>query len=148
MLQIFLCEIARVNKTTLEVNQNILIQVEESGNYELPLKQQDKNEWLIFIPHFNKQEQSKISFHYGYISTIVKQILSTLSTLSKEAFNDFFYKKLHEKEKIGDKVLCTNTYQKVFYNAESEEDFNNSQKMNFTQLPANIVFKHLPEFLI
>jgi hypothetical protein len=146
-VQIFLCEIARVDKTILNGNKTVTVHLKKGEGYQSPLKHEQRDEWQVMIPAFDSKEQAKISFHYANIGTAIKSILFSLSPLTKEAFNDFFYKTLHEKEKVAQKALCTNTYQKVYQNAISEEDFNKSQRAGFNPLPPHLVFPVLPPLL-
>jgi hypothetical protein len=148
ILQVFLCEIARVDAGLLNKGITIVITIQEAGGNERIMKHKDKDDWIAPIPKFNSKVQSEISYHYAFISIMIKEIFISISSFADETFNNFWWKILHEKEKIGEKAFCTNTYQKVYNNAIDEKAFDNSQRTNFKELPPHFVFSQLPKLLV
>lgn len=148
ILQIFLCEIARSNTHFLTNGKTIVIKIEEAIAYERIKKHQSKDDWIASVPKFNGKLQSEISFHYAFISLMIKEIFFSVTTFKEDDFNKYWWKILHEKEKVGDKAFSTNTYQKVYYNSVDEKAFNNSQRTAFNPLPPHTVFTQLPKLLI
>jgi hypothetical protein len=148
ILQILLCEIARSNTHFLTIGKTIAINIQEASAYERIKKHQSKDDWIASIPKFNGKLQSEISYHYAFISLMIKEIFFSITTFKEDDFNEYWWKILHEKEKVGDKVFSTNTYQKAYYNAVDEKAFNNSQRTAFNSLPPHTVFTQLPKLLI
>lgn len=148
ILQIFLCEIARLDTHFLDKGKTITINIEETSTYQRIKKHQIKKDWIASIPKFNSKIQSEISYHYAFISIMIKEIFLSLTSFREEKFNEYWWKILHEKKKIGDKAFSANTYQKVYYNAVDEKAFENSQKTVFNSLPPHSVFTQLPKLLV
>ena len=148
ILQIFLCEIARLNMDLLEKGKTIFINIKEGDTYERIKKHQSKDDWIASIPKFESKIESEIKYHYGFISIMIKELLYSITLFKKEDFNNYWWKILHEKEKIGEKAFSTNTYQKVYYNSINEKAFKSSQRTAFNPLPPHTVFIQLPKLLM
>lgn len=148
ILQIFLCEIARLNMDFLEKRKTITIHIKEANTYERIKKHQSKDDWIVSIPIFKSKIESEIKYHYGFVSIMIKKIFLSITLFQKEDFNNYWWKILHEKEKIGEKAFSTNTYQKVYYNSVGEKAFERSQRTAFNPLPPNTVFTQLPKLLM
>lgn len=148
ILQIFLCEIARLNTHFLEKGKTLIINIEEADGYQRIKKHRTKDDWIASIPKFNSKIESEIKYHYGFISIMIKEIFLSITSFNEEDFNNYWWQILHEKEKVGEKAFSTNTYQKVYYNAVSEKSFESSQRTAFNSLPPHCVFTQLPKLLI
>jgi hypothetical protein len=147
VLQIILCEITRTKKDLLAKNNRVTIKVRESITYTKIAKELKNDEWIVSIPIFDKKNKNEVRAHYAFVTSMIKQILLSLSTTAKSEFDNFWWKILFEKEKAGDKTLSTNTYQKVYYNAINENLFNLSQKTAFNSIASNVFFDQLPKLL-
>ena len=148
ILQVFLCEISRLGINVLQKEKNIEIVIDEGNQYERIKKQAQFDNWIASIPKLHSRVQDEIKYHYAYISIMIKQIFLSITVLNEQDFEEYWWKTLYEKERIADKALATNTYQKVYCNTVSEKAFDDSQKTAFNSLPAHTIFAQLPKLLI
>jgi hypothetical protein len=146
ILQVFLSEIARTGRDLLTKGRTIIIHVREGRDYERIKKHERMDDWLAVIPAFSSKEQPKISYHYAFISLMLKEVFLEIAATTEERFDEFWWA-LHEREKIGDRAFCTNTYQKVYRNAVGEDSFDKSQRAAFNPLPPHTVFTESPKYL-
>ncbi len=137
LLQITLCEIGLLGADLHLLELPVTINISLANDYAVFARQQpshEKTAWDISIPVLNTKEQAKIQFHYGFLATNIKLLLNDLSLLPKDEFEKVF-DDLYTKQKLGEKGLATNTYQKVYFNLLKEEDFNKSMRAAFQPLP-------------
>jgi hypothetical protein len=146
-LQVILCEIARVNKDVLKKDQIVNINITISEKYQPEELNENTGEWNVYIPRFDSKEQEKITFHYAFLGSITKSLLSSLSRLGSKEFDEFFNQTLHEKEKIAQRILCMNTYQKFFKNTIGDVEFEKSKRNGFNSLPPHLIFPKLHKLL-
>ena len=69
--------------------------------------------WDLAIPTLEVTDQLKIQYHYAFLSTCIRTLLSNLSLLPSKEFYDSF-DALYTKQNLGHKGLIINTYQKVY----------------------------------
>lgn len=148
LLQITLCEIGLCKADLHLLKTNAVIIIKQAPDYNTFDKQKPSHNdsvWEVFIPSFNSKELKEIKWHYGFIATNIKRILNDISLLRKDEFETIFTA-LYTSQKLGDKGLSVNTYQKVYFNFLKEEDFDKSKRSDFAQGPQNDVTKR-PEFI-
>ena len=80
------------------------------------------------------KEQKDIQFHYEYLAAYVKLLLKDLSLLPGDQF-DAAFDKLYIEQKLGEKGLIINTYQKVYFNFQSAEKFDSTRRADFSPPP-------------
>jgi len=148
LLQIHLCEIGLSGNDLHLLETHLKIIIEEGAEY-VPIEQQPSHDELVYkitLPAFDSKEQSKIQYHYAFLATAIKRLIQDLSLLKQEEFNQVF-EDLYEKQKLGEKGLSINTYQKVYFNFLSKEDFEKSQRSQFESLRENNALFNIPEYL-
>lgn len=147
-LQIFLCELARLNSNFLETNKSISILIEEALDYQQAKNNIEHGRWIVSIPKFESKEQKEISYHYGFISVVIKKIFRSISTFGEKEFEDFWWRVLHEEGKVGKKAFNSNAYQKEYSTAVDSKVFTDSQRAAFPQPPPHLAFERLPMLLV
>ncbi len=147
MLQIFLCEIARLKKGLLKTGMSVRISVVQSPGYDTIKKHISADDWIAPIPEFRGKEQKEIGYHCATVSIMVKDLLQEYIAVTDEEF-EAFWKMLHEKELVGEKACGVNPYQKVYYNAVSKDVFDAAQRTAFTSPPAEKVFGEAQKLLV
>lgn len=137
LLQITLCEIGLLNTDLHLLELPVTVSISSAQGYSKFLTQRPSHENTVYdleIPVCDEKEQSKISFHYGFLATNVKILLNDLSLLPKDEFEKIF-EELYNKQKLGEKGLATNTYQKVYFNLLNKEDFDKLMRSAFQHVP-------------
>lgn len=137
LLQITLCEVGLLNADFHLLELPITITISLANDYTNFIHQQPSHEntaWDISIPVLDAKEPAKIQLHYGFLATNIKLLLNNLSLLPKDEFEKVF-NDLYAKQKLGEKGLVINTYQKVYFNLLNEEDFNKSMRAAFQPIP-------------
>jgi len=149
LLQITLCEIGLLGTDLHLLQLPVIINITQAMDYTNWLNQRpshEKSVWDLAIPSLDTKEQSKIQFHYGYIATNIKILLNDLSLLPKEEFDKIF-DDLYIKQRLGEKGLSINTYQKVYFNLLSVQDFDKAMRGGFPSAAANSSDNKQPNFL-
>lgn len=149
LLQITLCEIGLLGKDLHLLHMPVTINITQATDYTNWLTQRPshkKSVWDAYIPALDTEEQSKIQFHYGYIATNIKILLNDLSLLPKEEFDKIF-DDLYIKQRLGEKGLSINTYQKVYFNLLSVQDFDKAMRSGFASATEMSSENRLPNFL-
>lgn len=149
LLQITLCEIGLLGTDLHLLQLPVIINITQAMDYTNWLNQcpsHEKSVWDAAIPSLDTKEQSKIQFHYGYIATNIKILLNDLSLLPKEEFDKIF-DDLYIKQRLGEKGLSINTYQKVYFNLLSVQDFDKAMRAGFPSAAANSSDNKPPNFL-
>jgi hypothetical protein len=149
LLQITLCEIGMLGTDLHLLQMPVTINICQAEDYTNWIKQQpsyEKSVWDAAIPSLDTKEQAKIQFHYGYIATNIKILLNDLSLLPKDEFDKIF-DALYIQQKLGEKGLSINTYQKVYFNLLSVEGFNKAMRLGFVSLPESRANLRHPNFL-
>lgn len=149
LLQITLCEIGLLATDLHLLQIPVTINITQAEDYTNWIKQRPSHErsiWDVAIPPLNTKEQFEIQFHYGYIATNVKILLNDLSLLPKEQFDQIF-DDLYIKQKLGEKGLSINTYQKVYFNLLSVQDFDRAIRSGFQPVPESSANVQHPNFL-
>jgi hypothetical protein len=138
-LQIFLCELARINSSILVPEKKIIILVETG-----PFQKEDMGggRWKIHIPSFDSKEEDKIQMHYAYIGTLVQNILQPISFLSKPEFKNFYFTKMLQEENVGNKVLEAASYQRVFRNTIGRNSTELKERPLINFGPLNLEIKY------
>lgn len=148
LLQITLCEIGLLNTDLHLLELSVIVNISSAEDYTKFATQRLSHENTVYdleIPSFDAKEQSNIQFHYGFLATNIKILLNDLSLLPKDEFEKIF-EDLYNKQKLGEKGLATNTYQKVYFNLLEEENFNKSMRAAFQPVPekkSNLISSHL-----
>jgi hypothetical protein len=148
-LQITLCEIGLLGTDLHLLQMSVTINVTQGADYTNWLNQRpshEKSVWDASIPSLDTKEQSKIQFHYGYIATNIKILLNDLSLLPKEEFDKIF-DDLYIKQRLGEKGLSINTYQKVYFNLLSVHDFEKAMRSGLPPAAENLSDNRQPNFL-
>lgn len=133
LLQIILCEISLMGVDLHLVEMPITINLTKTDQYHLSLSQQMSNDeaiWDLAIPVLAETVQKNVQMHYAYLSTSIRVLLSNISLLPDEEFYTTF-DTLYTKQKLGEKGLILNTYQKVYLSFVNEQQFDNSQRSAF-----------------
>jgi hypothetical protein len=149
LLQITLCEIGLLGTDLHLLQLPVIINITQAMDYTNWLNQRpshEKSVWDAAIPSLDTKEQSKIQFHYGYIATNIKILLNDLSLLPKEEFDKIF-DDLYIKQRLGEKGLSINTYQKVYFNLLSVHDFEKAMRSGFPPAAENLSDNRQPNFL-
>ena len=149
LLQITLCEIGLLNTDMHLLQTQVTLIINESGDYSKIVNQQPSHEkasWNLFIPSFDSKEIDKVKYHYGFLALCIKRLLNDLSLLPENEFEETF-DNLYKNRKLGDKGLATNTYQKVYFNFLTLDDFDKSKRGEFTLHPISGINLHSPKFL-
>lgn len=144
-LQVTLCEIARLNPSTLNSGRAIDITIQQ-GHFQKQIIESDK--WLVTIPEFNSKEQPDIQMHYSYLGSLVMAILQSISNLSKHDFNQFYTRQLLQKEQLGEKVFEASSYQRVFRNTIGSASETIKQKYSPTKINDAILSTVFPKWLL
>lgn len=137
LLQITLCEIGLLGTDLHLLQMPVIIHITQGNDYKTWISQRPSHEesvWDVSVPLLNSKVQGEIQFHYGYIATNIKILLSYLSVLPTKEFDTIFYQ-LYQKQKLGEKGLAINTYQKVYFNLLTEEKFDHSKRPDFLPAP-------------
>lgn len=149
LLQITLCEIGLLATDLHLLQMPVTINITQAVDYTNWLNQRpshEKSVWNACIPSIVTKEQSKIQIHYGYIATNIKILLNDLSLLPKEEFDKIF-DDLYIKQRLGEKGLSINTYQKVYFNLLSVQDFEKAMRSGFPLAASNPSDNRHPNFL-
>jgi hypothetical protein len=109
-LQIMLCEIAFVDGALLVSGKRVEISITQ-GFFQREYVADGR--WEISIPEFDSNDHEKIQLHHFYLGTIVKSVLSKLTTRSAKELDEL-YIRLVEKEKLGEKVIEGTAYQRAY----------------------------------
>lgn len=112
-LQVVLCELARSHQNVLKGGNEINISIEQ-GHFQKQYLEDGK--WAVTIPEFDSKEQFEINMHYKYIGSLVTSILKKISPFTEIEFNQFYLEQLLMKENLGEKVIESSSYQRIFRN--------------------------------
>lgn len=139
LFQIILCEIGLMNVDLHLLEMPVTIHLSQADEYTQNLKQHithDEAVWDLAIPALEVTDQLKIQYHYAFLTTCIRTLLSNLSLLpSKELYDAF--DALYTNQNLGHKGLIINTYQKVYFNLLTEEQFNESHRSAFNPVSFN-----------
>lgn len=132
LLQIILCEINLMGADLHLVEMPITINLTQTDQYNQGLSQRmshDEAIWDLAIPDA-ETVQKNVQVHYAYLSTSIRVLLSNISLLPDVEFYTTF-DALYTKQKLGEKGLILNTYQKVYLSFVDGQQFDNSQRSAF-----------------
>lgn len=150
LLQITLCEVGLLGTDLHLLQMPVTINITQAAGYTNWLNQRpshEKSVWDAAVPQLDTKEQSEIQFHYGYIATNIKILLNDLSLLLKEEFDKIF-DDLYIKQRLGEKGLSINTYQKVYFNLLSIQDFDKAMRSGFPSAAENSSENRQPIFCL
>ncbi|KAB2915995.1 MAG: hypothetical protein F9K23_09695 [Bacteroidetes bacterium] len=136
LLQITLCELGLLSADLYLLEVPVSINISLADDYAGFIHQHPSHEntvWDISIPVLGTKEPAKVQFHYGFLAANIKLLLNNLSLLPKDEFEKAF-NDLYTKQKLGEKGLAINTYQKVYFSLLKEDDFNKSMRTAFQPL--------------
>lgn len=139
LLQIILCEIGLMNVDLHLLEMPVTVNLSQTGEYTPNLKQRishDEAVWDLAIPALEITDQMKIQYHYAFLTNCIRTLLSNLSVLPNTEFYTAF-DALYTKQNLGHKGLIINTYQKVYFNFLTEDQFNESQRSAFNPVIFN-----------
>jgi hypothetical protein len=137
LLQITLCEIGLLGTDLHLLQMPVIIHITQGEGHKSWIKQRPSHEesvWDVSIPFLDTKDQMEIQFHYAYIATNIKTLLSHLSVLPTKEF-DAVFNELYKKQRLGEKGLAINTYQKVYFNLLTDEKFNQAMRSDFLPAP-------------
>ncbi|MRG47567.1 hypothetical protein GFS24_20765 [Chitinophaga sp. SYP-B3965] len=149
LLQITLTEMGLINADFHFLKLSVRVDIVVGEDYSKFIEQEADHEQTAFrlnIPVFNGTEQSDIQYHYGFLAVNVKQLLENLSLLKSSEFKVMF-SEIYTKQKLGEKGLVINTYQKVYFNLQSEADFADGRRNAFPAFSANDFSNQIPNVL-
>jgi hypothetical protein len=141
LLQVTLSEIGLLGVDFHLLQVPVQIEINVGTDYKAYLDQRPSHDETVYdlsIPPFHGKEQAGIQYHYGYIATNINLLLKDLSLLPGAEF-DNIYDELYTRQKLGEKGLAINTYQKVYFNFQSPEAFDDSRRADFS-IPLKIDF--------
>ena len=139
LFQIILCEIGLMGVDLHLIEMPVTIHLSQANQYTQNLKQRishDEAVWDLSIPALEVTDQLKIQYHYAFLTTCIRTLLSNLSLLPSKEFYEAF-DALYTKQNLGHKGLIINTYQKVYLNLLTEEQFNESLRSAFNPVIFN-----------
>lgn len=139
LLQITLAELGLLNTDFHFLNISVQIDVEIGNDYTTFIEQvvdHNKTAFKLLIPPFSGTDQSEIQKHYGFLAVNVQVLLENISLLKSEEFDSAF-SNIYEKQKLGEKGLANNTYQKVYFHLQSIKAFNESRRNGFSSFDAS-----------
>jgi len=149
LLQITLCEVGLLNTDLHLVQMPITIHITKGNDYKYWINQRpshDESIWDASIRSLDTKEMKEVQFHYGFIATNIKILLSHLSVLPTKEFDSAF-DDLYIKQKLGEKGLAINTYQKVYFNLLSEKKFDEAKRSDFLPAPPGEISLHQSNYL-
>jgi hypothetical protein len=149
LLQIVLCEIGLLGTDLHLLQMPVTIHVTQGNDYESRISQRPshgESAWDVSIPFFNLKEREEILFHYAYVSANIKILLSHLSVLPTYDFNAT-YDQLYLKQKLAEKALAINSYQKVYFHLLDEERFDQAKRQDFLPIAPDQIKLNQSNFL-
>lgn len=131
-IQIIQTEITLSNIDFELVNGEFTIKVEYNEIFERPILANSGSSklWKVFIPKLDSRDSKKINEFYAYLNTSFRYILRNISQLSIADFDNKYLNLF--KNKLADKTLVVNAYQKIYRDLVSEDKFNESMRSKFT----------------
>ncbi|MFD2938468.1 dsDNA nuclease domain-containing protein [Flavobacterium sp.] len=139
LLQIILCEIGLLGADLHLLQMPITIHLDQNQEYTHNLKQRmshDEAVWDLAIPAFKDIGQQNVQYHYAFLATCIKILLSNISLLPSKEFYGAF-DALYTKQNLGHKGLILNGFQKVYFNLVSQEEFKESRRSDFNPVSFN-----------
>lgn len=139
LFQIILCEIRLMGVDLHLIEMPVTIHLRQADGYTQNLKQHmshDEAVWDLALPVLEQTDQPKIQYHYAFLTTCLRSLLSNISVLPSKEFYDAF-DALYTKQNLGHKGLVINTYQKVYFGLLTEEQFNESHRSAFNPVSLN-----------
>lgn len=133
LFQIILCEIAMLQTDLHLLEMPAAIHVSIADGYSHNLKQRKNHYqavWDLAIPEINTSDQLQVQLHYAFLATCIKTLLRNISVLPAKEFQ-YAFDSLYTKQNLGHKGLILNSYQKVYFNLLSPEEFNESRRSAF-----------------
>jgi hypothetical protein len=133
LFQIILCEIGLMSVDLHLLKMPVTIHLSQDNEYTHDFKQRishDEAVWDLAIPALEVTDQLKIQYHYVFLTSRIRTLLSNLSLLPSKEFYEAF-DSLYRKQNLGHKGLIINTYQKVYFNHLTEEQFSESHRSAF-----------------
>lgn len=136
LFQIILCEIGLMGVDLHLLQMPVIIHLSQTDEYSQSLKQRmshDEAVWDLAIPTVEVTDQLKIQLHYAFLATCIKSLLSNISLLPSKEFY-YAFDSLYTKQNLGDKGLIINSYQKVYFNLLTHEEFNEARRSDFNSV--------------
>ncbi|WP_158828986.1 hypothetical protein [Mucilaginibacter lacusdianchii] len=149
LLQITLAELGLLQADLHFLNVAVRVNITAGGDYKMSIDQEPDHENTIFklsIPPFSGTEQADIQKHYGFLATNIQLLLENLTLLKTDEF-EALYADIYAKQKLGEKGLAVNTYQKVYFNLQSIEDFNESRREALPAFSSEDYSTNVPDVL-
>lgn len=136
IIQMLLCEISLFGYDYHFLQIPVTINVTLSTDDKPRLTQRPSHEnsvWDLSIPPITSSKDAAIKLHNAHLIATLRILLSNISVLKTDEFNHAF-DEMFKKNMIADKILGTNTYEKVYFNLLTEEEFNESRRGDFSSL--------------
>lgn len=136
IIQMLLCEINLFSHDLHFLQIPITINITLNTDDKPRLTQRPSHEdsvWDLSIPSLTSSEDAAIKLHNAHLIATLRILLSNITVLQTDEFNNAFDEML-KKNMIADKILGTNTYEKVYFNLLTEEEFNESRRRDFSSL--------------
>ncbi|NCD67902.1 dsDNA nuclease domain-containing protein [Mucilaginibacter agri] len=134
ILQVILCEIGLSGADLQLPVSRINIKVIETPGEPKPIRR-DGEQWIIAIPHRDEHKPEKARKLYWHLGTSVQYLVTQLSSKSKEEISVLF-QTLYKKQQMGEKALSSTTYQRAFFKAFEQSNFDRSARQHFGQVPS------------
>lgn len=139
-VQIILTEISLYNADFHLLKSTIEIELVLSDEQKPPV-QHDSNDimkWTVFLNYFEDTNPDKINQHTTYNTVSLLFILDKISLLKESEFRDMFFNFIKERSLDG-KQISVNLYQRIHRDLYTEEDFNFSKKVDFSNAEFAII---------
>ncbi len=143
-LQAMLCEIAAEDPNVLLAGRKVNIFIQE-GHFQKEFT--DDGKWILTIPVFNSNEEEKIKTHYMYLGKLMINVLSKVTSLTKEELNKFYFHLL-EKRKLGEKALEGTAYQRIYKQSLDTSSLDVIMGSDFKSLPEASLFEVQKKWLV
>ncbi|WP_288244844.1 dsDNA nuclease domain-containing protein [uncultured Chryseobacterium sp.] len=134
LLQITLAEIAALGTNPRFNSPIVRINIQVAENYDRSPEFRQENEKLscdIFIPSTITRTKEEIHDHYGFIGSCINTILRNLSQIREEEFAAMS-EDLIKTKKLSEKGLSLSSYQTVYFDLLTSEEFNDARRADFT----------------
>lgn len=135
LLQVTLCEMALSSVDCNLPSGPVIIKISESNSQYSPIEQTNSStlEWHIRIPLLNEHTPRKTNFHYAFLASNIKNLITAISGKDSNEI-EILFDKLYKKQKLGSKGLSSTGYQRAYLRSFTDEEFNASQRNNFRQI--------------
>lgn len=135
LLQVTLCEMALSSVDCNLPSGPVIIKISESNSQYSPIEQTNSStlEWHIRIPLLNEHTPRKTNFHYAFLASNIKTLITAISGKDSNEI-EILFDKLYKKQKLGSKGLSSTGYQRAYLRSFTDEEFNASQRNNFRQI--------------